>query len=678
MNLRARAFIGLSTLLGIGSFALTAVFTGGEGVGPLVAFATFVVLIGVNWAFPLLLVSEDETEAVNLDEAFLVAMLLVLPPLGILAAYAGGTAVGSVIRRRSPMKTVFNISQQVTAGACAAAVSHGLIGVDGPLGPRHILAAAAGAATYFVLNSSAVSLVISLVEGRAFGSVWLEGGRLRLMASIGGGSLGLLAGIAVTAYDWALLFAAIPLCMLFVVSASHVRAKRDRERMLGLFKMAADAHASMQRGDVELAVAESAKKFLRCRTARFTATPPRDGELGAKVADDRWLVVGDRWAGQSFDEEDQALLDAVVAVAVPALDNAALFEQVAVERRKMTDVVTSSSDGIFSVDGEQRIQSWNPAMEHITGFAASDVVGSKCFTVFRPRDESGQELCVAACPGRCGHRDAVPVQVTTITGDQRWLTCTYAPMPDDGYVVVARDITAQKQVDDLKADFLATVSHELRTPLTPIQGFLHTLMRDDVAFDDVQRQRFYEVMLRQSERLERLVKDLLDATTLQDPDQLFLPEEVDWTQAVQHVVEAFRGQDGTRELVVDIEPGVPHVVADEQRAEQVLSNLLSNALKYSDGGPIHIRVEARGERVVTTVVDRGPGVPAADRDRIFERFTRLGDHMTRKVGGAGLGLFIAKRLVEGMGGEISVTNAPDGGAAFTFTLPQYERTRTRS
>jgi signal transduction histidine kinase len=247
-------------------------------------------------------------------------------------------------------------------------------------------------------------------------------------------------------------------------------------------------------------------------------------------------------------------------------------------------------------------------------------------------------------------------------------------MPDGGVVVVARDVSAQREVDDLKSDFLATVSHELRTPLTPIQGFLQTLLRDDASFGDEERHRFYEVMLRQSERLERLIKDLLDATSLQDKDHLFFPEQVDWTGSATRVVELFRRQDPTRAFELHVEHDVPDVVVDEQRAEQVLSNLLSNAVKYSPPrAAVTVTIGHRDDEVVTTVTDRGPGIDPGEREKVFERFTRLGNHLTRTVGGAGLGLFIARRLVEGMGGTITVGSAPTGGASFSFTLPAAAR-----
>jgi PAS domain S-box-containing protein len=459
----------------------------------------------------------------------------------------------------------------------------------------------------------------------------------------------------------------------------------ERVRANELLQAALQAHSSMGVSEVERAIEERACVLLATGRARFDSTPPGGGELGCRLRStydpDRWLVVSPRPDGRPYDAEDERALELLVATTAAALDNAHLHARTAGERRLLGDIFGSSSDAIFSVDGTGVITSWNAAMAAITGRTADDAVGRPCGDVVDARDADGRDVdlrvWLAAAPR--DEDEGSALDVAAARGTRRWLDCAVAPMPDGGVVVVARDVSEQREVDDLKSDFLATVSHELRTPLTPIQGFLQTLMRDDASFGDEERHRFYEVMLRQSERLERLIKDLLDATSLQDKDHLFFPERVEWVGAATRIVELFRRQDPTREFELHVEPGLPDVVVDEQRAEQVLSNLLSNAVKYSPPrAPVSVTIALRPRRtareggpaeVVTSVTDRGPGIDPGEREKVFERFTRLGNHLTRTVGGAGLGLFIARRLVEGMGGTIAVDSAPTGGASFSFTLP---------
>jgi len=237
-------------------------------------------------------------------------------------------------------------------------------------------------------------------------------------------------------------------------------------------------------------------------------------------------------------------------------------------------------------------------------------------------------------------------------------------------VAVVRDVTARKQIEDEKADFLATVSHELRTPLTPIKGFLQTLAHRDGEFSVEERRHIYEVMLREEGRLERLVHQLLQATSLEQAGRMIVTEVVDWEGSVREQIDIVRREDPTSEYSLVIAPDLPRVVADQQLAMQVLSNLLSNAAKYSpEGTSIGVGIAHDGHRVVTTVADHGDGVALADRERIFEKFTRLGDHLTRPQQGVGLGLYIVRRSVEAMHGTAWVDDAPGGGAAFSFSLP---------
>ena len=451
--------------------------------------------------------------------------------------------------------------------------------------------------------------------------------------------------------------------------------REERARAAELLQAALEAHSSIGVAEVENAVVRRACVLLGSEDARIDSSPPLKGEVGCRLRSthdpDRWLIAAPRRNGRPYKPEDERALEVLVATTAAAIDNAHLHQSTQGERRLLGEVFGSSSDGIFSVDAAGRVTSWNVAMERITGRAAEDAVGLACGDVVTAWDPDGRDFDFAVwLSGSLEPGAGVTIEVLSACNGRKWLDCKVSPMPGGGTVVVARDISAQREVEDLKADFLATVSHELRTPLTPIQGFLQTLLRDDASFADEERRRFYEVMLRQSERLERLIKDLLDATSLQDKDHLFFPEEVDWASSASRVIELFRRQDSSREFQLEIDPDVPRVIVDEQRAEQVLSNLLTNAVKYSPPRePVKVSITRVGDEVVTRVTDRGPGIAPAERERVFERFTRLGNHLTRTVGGAGLGLFIARRLVEGMGGTIEVDNAPTGGASFSFTLP---------
>jgi PAS domain S-box-containing protein len=384
------------------------------------------------------------------------------------------------------------------------------------------------------------------------------------------------------------------------------------------------------------------------------------------------IAVSARADGRAYTAQQESMLDALAQRVSSTLHRLSLFTSVQAERRTLADVLESSSDGIFTVGLDMAVRSWNPAMAQILGIADSEAVGHPVGAVFRPVGEDGLPQFGQADPGRTGRAVTGLVRVEGAGAEERWLTCSWSPLSEGGYVVVARDETERKKLQDDKDGWIAQVSHELRTPLTPIKGFLHTLQRRDAEFTTDDRQRIYDVMLREEQRLEDLVNGLLQATTLGGQGLVVVPDVLHWPTVVAEQVDLYQRNDPTRTFTVTMDPTVGSVVADPNLAAGIVANLLSNALKYSpDGSPITVTTALDGDRVVTTVADEGPGVPPRDRERIFDKFTRLGDHLTRPQNGVGLGLYIARRSLDEMGGEIWCDERPGGGARFGFSLPAH-------
>lgn len=385
------------------------------------------------------------------------------------------------------------------------------------------------------------------------------------------------------------------------------------------------------------------------------------------------IAVSARADGRAYTAQQEGMLDALAQRVSSTLHRVSLFTEVQAERRTLADVLESSSDGIFTVGLDLAVRSWNPAMARIVGVPAADAIGHPVGAVFRAVGEDGRPRRGQADPGRTGHDEVALVRVDGAGGEERWLTCSWSPLSEGGYAVVARDDTERKKLQDDKDGWIAQVSHELRTPLTPIKGFLHTLQRRDHQFTPDDRQRIYEVMLREEQRLEDLVSGLLQATTLDQRGLVVVPEVVDWATVVTEQTDLYRRNDPTRVITVTMDRKVAKVVADANLATGILANLLSNALKYSpEGTPITVTTAHDGDRVVTTVSDEGPGIAPGDRERIFDKFTRLGDHLTRPQQGVGLGLYIARRSLDEMGGEIWCDERPGGGARFGFSLPTHQ------
>jgi two-component system phosphate regulon sensor histidine kinase PhoR len=413
-------------------------------------------------------------------------------------------------------------------------------------------------------------------------------------------------------------------------------------------------------------------------TVRVTAGDTRSSVFGPgskmRLLDDDGVPCGSiaipaRADGRPYTSQQERMLDALAQRVSSTLHRLSLFTEVQNERRTLSDVLGSSSDGIFSVGIDLAVRSWNPAMAAITGIPADEAVGRPVNEVFRPVDVNGRARHPQAMAAAAASEVAV-VRVDGADGEERWLTCSWSPMPEGGYVAVARDETERKKLQDDKDGWIAQVSHELRTPLTPIKGFLHTLQRRDDQLSGDDRRRIYEVMIREELRLENLVNGLLQATTIDQGGLVVLPRDLEWVELVAEQVDLYRHSEPPRRIKLTVDPEVGQAVADPALATSVLTNLLSNALKYSPADTtIDVHIALDGGSVVTTVADHGEGIGVSDRARIFDKFTRLGDHLTRPQQGVGLGLYIARRSIEQLGGTIWCDETPGGGACFGFTLP---------
>ena len=342
------------------------------------------------------------------------------------------------------------------------------------------------------------------------------------------------------------------------------------------------------------------------------------------------------------------------------------------ERQKLGDIVASSSDGIVSVDPRGRVISWNPASERITGYAAERVLGCELDALAELLDAD------AGAFARVGDDEVHAVRVRSAAGETRWLAISRAPLPEGGSVIVLRDETTRRQVEEilaredrerLKSDLVATVSHELRTPLTSILGFTKTLLRGRA---DEREQRLYlEIIEKQGERLKSLIDDLLDARQISEGGLALDRAPVDVGELVAEQVDVFARQSEAHVVVAEVPPDPLWVDADRDRLGQVLSNLLSNAVKYSpDGGEVSVAAAAVDGAVRVSVTDSGLGIPADQQPQIFRRFFRADSSASRAVGGTGLGLALSREIVEAHGGRIGFESAEGEGSTFYFELPK--------
>jgi two-component system phosphate regulon sensor histidine kinase PhoR len=272
-----------------------------------------------------------------------------------------------------------------------------------------------------------------------------------------------------------------------------------------------------------------------------------------------------------------------------------------------------------------------------------------------------------------GAIDGAPSRIELVLekgNDERNLVAHVAPLPGNaGVIVVLHDVTELRRADSIRRDFVANASHELRTPLTAIRGFAETLR--DGAVDDPQiAKKFVGNIVDNAVRLQRLVDDLLELSRSESPEARFDLAPVDPSPIAAKVIAAFEQKASQKKLELGVAgPAPASVLADARALDQVLMNLVDNAVKYTPaGGKVSVRFAEDGARIAIEVADSGPGIAASHLPRIFERFYRVDAGRSREQGGTGLGLAIVKHLVQRMHGEISVESKPGRGSTFRVRL----------
>jgi len=350
-------------------------------------------------------------------------------------------------------------------------------------------------------------------------------------------------------------------------------------------------------------------------------------------------------------------------------------------------LVSSVKDyAIFMLDPSGRIETWNAGAERTKGYTADEIVGQHMSRFYTPEDlERRLPATLLAQAEREGRVESEGWRVRK-DGTRFWADVVITALVDDcgklmGYAKVTRDLTERLRAQEeqlwlahaeeavrLRDEFLSIAAHELRTPLSAVQLQLQGLLERPEGLDPRIRSRV-ERACRSGERLVALVDTLMDVSRITTGSFNLAPSRFDLTVAVQEVVERFR-EHATRagSTVTLRSEGVLEGRWDRLRIEQVITNLLTNALKYAAGTPVEITLSGTEHDVMVTVSDGGPGIPESAQERIFLRFERAAP--MRNFGGLGLGLYVARQIVEAHGGEIQLERLRPKGAHFVIRLPR--------
>ena len=350
----------------------------------------------------------------------------------------------------------------------------------------------------------------------------------------------------------------------------------------------------------------------------------------------------------------------------------------ALSEEKYRDLLDNATDLIQSVSPDGQFLYVNRAWKEALGYAGGEVQKLKLWDVVRQGSGVGEDVVqrILAGDGR-GRIEAIFV---TSEGAEIYVEGTINSRFVDGLPVatrgIFRDITDRKLIDRMKQEFISTVSHELRTPLTSIIASLGLLDSGRMSGNPERVRELVAVALRNANRLLQLINNLLDQQKLEDGKMTFKTEDVDLEPVIREVLDDIRSFADMLSIELRFEPATPDLMAlgDRDKIGQVLSNLLSNAIKFSPpGDAVTLSCRPAQDHVILSVADNGPGIPQEFRGRLFDKFTQSDGSSTRRSGGSGLGLSIARGLAEGMKGRITLDQSVDRGATFDIELPRGRR-----
>ena len=384
----------------------------------------------------------------------------------------------------------------------------------------------------------------------------------------------------------------------------------------------------------------------------------------------------------NFSQLDPPVLAAFAEQAAIAVQSARLAHLLVQEKQRVESILEGSADGIYTVDAARRIVSINPAMERLLGLPSEEVLGLPCAVGLNWRDREGRPICPGRCPmlhstsfandnvtemsASVRSRDGRTTDVALVYSVVR--SPELAPL---NAVVNVRDMTRVREVEDMRSTFLSMLGHQLQTPLAIIKGYTNTLARPDAQWDGDTLSRIFEAIEEETDHMSQLMNRLLLASRLETGELPIHPEQVDMAAVAEKVVARISTTSQNHHFCVRFPVQLSPVEGDPDLLEEVLINLIDNAVKYSpSGGEVVVGgAEEPSGTVAITVSDSGVGVPRWESRRVFERFHRSENPNSSHPRGIGLGLYICDEIMKAHGGTIFVSDNPGGGSVFTLVFP---------
>lgn len=466
--------------------------------------------------------------------------------------------------------------------------------------------------------------------------------------------------------------------LLYLAGSSQAAALEDahlRERLFAAATQAVEGHALYQQqaqGSDQMPASEDASaRYELLGLALETAGTP----AGAVA-----LAIG----SAAFAEDQVGLLESLrpaLALAFGYALNRKIGEQARRKQEQLEAIFTNSSEGMLTVDAGYQILELNPAFTALTGWPYEEALGRTCMDVLQCRDERNTPLCkTERCPLHQAFTRRQPIPYYEVAfhdrqGRKKEITASFTAVHSRESlrgVIIARDMTLLNAANRMRGNFISMVSHELRTPLNTISGFLSIVQDEHVGALNERQREFLGYVRTSADQLITLVHDILFVSKADTGQFELRCAELGLADLIAQVLRDAGPSAARLDVLLHgrVSRRFPRLWADAGRLHQVLLNLIHNALKFTPpGGSITISARRAGEMAEISVADTGCGVPFEDQPRIFERFYQSENALLVKHGGFGLGLTIAKLIVEQHGGRIWLQSKPEHGSTFRFTIP---------
>ena len=378
-----------------------------------------------------------------------------------------------------------------------------------------------------------------------------------------------------------------------------------------------------------------------------------------------------------FSTNDRNVLSSFANQAAIAVKNAQLYTTVTTNKQHLDSILDSAADGILIIGPNQVIERCNPAFSRMISLPGEAIQGQAHEKIVKfdnlTHDIKLEDAIAGGWPLTPHAQLYVEGDLNRRNPPSLPVGITYAPVlsPDGillNIIATVRDITRFRQAEELKSTFISVISHELKTPVALIKGYVCTLLRDDAKWESEFFHESLNVIEEEADRLSQLIENLLDAGRLQAGGVTLKKTEFFIPATAKRLATRFQTQTEKHVIITDFPEDYPSIMADIGRLEQVLSNLISNSIKYSEKGKIMISGHVRKNTVICCVSDEGEGISPQDTPYVFDRFYRSADALRTKKG-AGLGLYLAKAIIEAHKGKIWIDSENNKGAKICFSLP---------